>query len=218
MIKTAYKEQNFKMKYFTTSILSLVRGFQLTSKPLHIGQYCFKTQEQLYVLHYYNQKRVYSSNFSRILNHSEKKVVPVPVDIMYDVVCDVENYKEFVPWCTKSIVKAKTSKTAKAELAVGFGPVQEHYKSTLVFNKPKYIKSICSDGKLFNMLDCTWKFLECPKTSSTIVTFDVQFEFRSIMYTKLAQVFFDEVVKKMVSAFEKRALHQYRTKKHVKKS
>jgi len=164
------------------------------------------------------QKRLYSSRFSRVITHKEKKIVPVPIDIMYDVVCDVDKYKEFIPWCTKSIVTSKTVKTAKADLAIGFGPVQEHYKSTLVFNKPKYIKSICSDGRLFKLLDCTWKFSEVPKSSNTFVSFDVEFEFRSIMYTKLAQVFFDEVVKKMVSAFEKRAMQKYSVAKLQKKS
>ena len=168
-------------------------------------------------VHCKNEKRFYSSRFSRVLTHKEKKIVAVPIDVMYDVVWDVSRYKEFVPWCTKSVVTAQTQKTAKADLAVGFGPVQEHYKSTLIFNKPKYIKSICSDGKLFNMLDCTWKFSEVPSSSTTIVYFDVEFEFRSIMYTKLAQVFFDEVVKKMVSAFEKRALQKCKAAKHHKK-
>ena len=153
----------------------------------------------------YECMRYASSMFSRTLTHKEKKIISVPPDIMYDVVADVSQYKEFVPWCTKSVVTLQTKQTAKAELAVGFGPIQERYKSTLIYNKPKYIKSICTDGKLFNMLDCTWKFSEGISPSNCIISFDVSFEFRSIMYTKLARMFFDEVVKKMVVAFETRA-------------
>ena len=169
-------------------------------------------------LSYVFMKRYASSMFSKILTHSEKKTVAVPPDIMYDVVSDVSRYKDFVPWCTKSIVTSKTSKTAKAQLAVGFGPVQERYNSTLVLNKPRYIKSICTDGRLFNMLDCTWKFAEGKTPSTCVISFDVEFEFRSLVYTRLAKMFFDEVVKKMVIAFEARARQQYLLEKLKKKS
>lgn len=164
---------------------------------------------------YHTSKRCASTMFSKTLSHKEKKLIPVPLEVMYDVVADVGQYKEFVPWCTKSLVTHQTKQTAKAELAVGFGPVQEHYKSTLIYNRPKYIKSICTDGKLFNMLDCTWKFSKGLSPSSCIIAFDVSFEFRSIMYTKLAQMFFDEVVKKMVVSFEARAKESFTKKQKL---
>ena len=158
------------------------------------------------------QKRFAGSMFSKTLTHSEKKVIRVPIEVMYDVVADVDQYKDFVPWCTKSITTTKTKKTAKAQLSVGFGPVTEHYNSTLVCNRPYYLKSICTDGKLFNMLECTWRFAEGKTPKSCVISFDVSFEFRSLMYTKLAKVFFDEVAKKMVVAFEVRAKQQHMLK------
>lgn len=153
-----------------------------------------------------NQKSFSSrSLFTKVLKHSEKREVLVPQDVMFDVVLDVNRYKDFVPWCLKSDVISKSKNTAKAKLAIGFGPIQEHYNSTIIFNKPKYIKAVCVDGLLFHMLECTWKFSEGTASSTTIIDFDVSFEFRSIVYSNLAQTFFNEVVKKMVTAFEKQA-------------
>ena len=157
----------------------------------------------------WQKKFVSRSIFTKVLWHSEEREILVPVDVMYNVVIDVDKYKDFIPWCTKSKVICKSKKTAKAKLAIGFGPIQEHYKSTIIFNEPNYIKAICTDGLLFHMLDCTWKFSEGSLPSSTNVEFDVCFEFRSLVYSNLAQAFFDEIVKEMVAAFETRAQQKF---------
>ncbi|CAK8691694.1 unnamed protein product [Clavelina lepadiformis] len=157
--------------------------------------------------------RHYASMFApktKQLKHSDRKCVAVPMDVMYKVVADVDSYKHFIPWCTESIVTSRSDKSARAKLTVGFGPIQEHYVSTLVFNKPQYVKAISSEGRLFHLMDCTWRFTPGPSPSMCFINFDVIFEFRSRMYTKLANMFFNEVVKKMVSAFEKRAIQEHR--------
>jgi len=139
------------------------------------------------------------------LQHKERKLVNIPQDVMYSVVVDVAKYNRFVPYCTRSVVTHETATHADAKLSVGFGPVKEHYNSYLTFEKPDFVVADCTDGRLFNHLKCTWKFSPTKSPNSSIIDFHVMFEFKSSMYNRLATMFFEKVVKTMVSAFVKEA-------------
>ena len=125
------------------------------------------------------------------------------MDQMYNVVSDVENYHKFVPFCKRSNVYDKRPGSLKGDLIIGFPPLNEHYTSLVTLNKPTLVKAECIDGRLFNYLLNHWRFSPGLKDipQSCVIDFMVSFEFKSVIYSKLANMFFDQLILQMESAF-----------------
>ncbi|KAH6940165.1 hypothetical protein HPB50_025973 [Hyalomma asiaticum] len=160
------------------------------------------------------------------LHYSEKKLLGYSAEQMFEVVSRVEFYRDFVPWCTQSRVTARSPHALTAYMQVGFPPIVESYTSHVTLVRPTLVKSVCSDGRLFNHLETTWRFEpgleDNPKTCTLdfkasggspaihLFTFIlVSFEFRSRLHSHLAHMFLDEVVRQMTRAFLNRAATLY---------
>ena len=122
--------------------------------------------------------------------------------------------------------------TLEAELEVGFRAFSERYTSVVTLRPgglatgaatgvtapasavaaaaaaaaatPATITSTVRGSTLFHHLDCSWAFSPGPAPGTAWLTFGIAFEFKSPLYRAVAAAFFDEVVRRMVAAFEGR--------------
>ncbi|MEW5296978.1 MAG: hypothetical protein WDW36_000219 [Sanguina aurantia] len=150
-----------------------------------------------------------SSSMMSTLAHSDdtafnqRRLVGWSPSQLYNVISKVEDYNKFVPWCRKSmVVKRVGDGYMEAELEVGFQMLRERYISKVTLQRDTKVRSCVSDSALFDHLDSTWVMEQGPTQHSCWLTFDVDFAFRSALHGYVADMFFAEVVKRMVGAFE----------------
>ena len=134
--------------------------------------------------------------------HAERKVVPYPPDELFDLVADVGRYPEFLPWCVGARVRTRSDTEIVADLTIGFGPVRESFTSRVWLDRPARIQVRYERGP-FRYLNNQWTFEPHPR--GTRVGFFVDFEFRSRLLRAAMNVVFNEAVRRMVNAFERRA-------------
>lgn len=143
--------------------------------------------------------------------HAEKRRLPHSPEQMFDLVSDVEKYPEFLPWCVATRIRAReeseSGDTVTADMVIGYKMFRERFTSKVVLDRPGMRIDVAYSEGPFRYLNNHWLFLE--DGDGTIVDFYVDFEFRSKLLQKLIGAVFNEAVKIMVHAFEKRALKIY---------
>ena len=59
---------------------------------------------------------------------------------MFDVVNNVADYPQFVPWCKKADVRKMSESVLEANLQIGFPPLHERYGSKVTALRPFVIR------------------------------------------------------------------------------
>lgn len=143
-----------------------------------------------------------------MLTHIEQKRLPYTPEQMFDLVAGVDRYQEFLPWCVASRIKSRENDGLfYADLVVGYKMIRERFSSKVMLEAPNSIHIEYLKGPLKHLKN-HWRFIREPD-GSCLIDFSVEFEFKNKALQGLAQVFFKEVIHRMVSAFEERAQEIY---------
>ena len=140
--------------------------------------------------------------------HSEIREMPYSAQQMYDLVADVGNYPEFLPWNSAARVRSRTpqpdgSEVMEADLVISFKVFREKFVSRVVlWPDDRKINIKYLDGPFKHMIS-VWKFTETE--NGCAVEFHVDFEFRNRLLQSAAGLFFYDAMQRIVRAFERRA-------------
>jgi coenzyme Q-binding protein COQ10 len=144
----------------------------------------------------------------------ESRRLPYAARQMYDLVADVRRYPEFLPWTAAARIRSDVDKGAYremlADLVVSFKVFRESFGSRVrLYDDARRIETEYLDGP-FRYLQSEWTFRDMPDGGCE-VRFWVDFEFRNPILRRVLGAVFDEAMRRVVAAFEKRARELYGT-------
>jgi len=138
-------------------------------------------------------------------NSKREEVISHSAIKLFNIVLDIENYPEYIPWCTKMVVNQRKKNEIFADMYVKYKFIlTQKFSSHIKFDKNNLtIETSYIEGPLKD-LTTKWKFEEINKKKSKIL-FDVNFEFKNFLHQKVAETFYPLIENKMIDSFKKRA-------------
>ena len=141
-------------------------------------------------------------------SHKEIYYINSKKEIIFNVISNIKNYPTFLPWCIGArIIDIKKDSDViikKAELMISFKSFRESFVSEVKLDKKNWTVNIISNKKPFKLLKGSWIINE--KKEYCEVSFEIQFELKSIILEKIIGLVFFQSVKSIVKAFEEQCL------------
>ena len=141
-------------------------------------------------------------------SHRENYCINSKKEIIFNVIANIENYPSFLPWCIGArIIDTKNISDIiiqKAELLISFKSFRERFISEVKLDKNNWTVNIVSNKKPFKILEGCWKINE--KKENCEVSFEINFELKSVILEKIIGLVFFQSVRSIVKAFEDQCL------------
>ena len=143
---------------------------------------------------------------------SIKKIISCNKKNLIQMVLDIEQYPEFVPWCLDGKINEKKETNdfieIKADLKVGKKFINETYSSLVLYSKKKDLITVTNIYGPLKYLKNEWKFKEI--NNKTELDFIIDFELRNNFLNIIIKNYFNFGLNKITDAFEQRAIKLFK--------
>ncbi len=127
---------------------------------------------------------------------------------MYELVKNVEQYPQFLPWCgAAGVEEIEAENVQRAFVEIAFKGFRQRFTTRNTLNTDQQILISLLNGP-FTHLDGTWQFKALTPEASK-VHFKLDYEFSSKVLEQLVGPVFSSVANSLVDAFVKRAERLY---------
>jgi ribosome-associated toxin RatA of RatAB toxin-antitoxin module len=127
---------------------------------------------------------------------------------MYNLVADIENYKNYLPWCPNSqIIKLIDKETLVARVDISYLKVKAHFSTLNHYTANTRIDMDLVDGP-FKHLQGHWNFMPLGELGCK-VSFNLEYKFSNIILEKLIGSVFEIIIKNIIDRFVLKAHEIY---------
>jgi ribosome-associated toxin RatA of RatAB toxin-antitoxin module len=126
---------------------------------------------------------------------------------MFDLVEDIENYPNFLPWCARTEVSFRDAQRTVATTHANFHGIKAHLTTENDKEQPSWMILKLVDGP-FRHLEGSWRFKPLAENACKI-EFRISYEFSNKLFEKILGTVFGQIAHSLVEAFIKRAHQVY---------
>lgn len=126
---------------------------------------------------------------------------------MFALVDAVEQYSDFLPWCSGTEVIHRDSEITRAKIHISYRGIKQHFTTENIKQSPHVMQMNLVEGP-FRTLDGSWQFTDFPGHGCKI-EFRLHYVFSSKLLEKLVGPVFGHIANTIVDSFVRRAEKTY---------
>jgi ribosome-associated toxin RatA of RatAB toxin-antitoxin module len=134
-------------------------------------------------------------------------LVPYSAQAMFDLVADVEHYKEFLPWCSDSQLLSRGDNKLCGKIEVSRMGIRQSFSTCNTLDPPGRMGLVLHEGP-FKHLQGEWRFVELREDACKVML-TMEFEFSGKLINAAFGKVFNQVANSLVESFVKRAREVY---------
>lgn len=149
-------------------------------------------------------------------HHHERTHVPFLPAQMFDLVAQVEDYPDFIPWIEALRVRSRDDASGRlvADMVVGYKMFRESFRSDVTLDRDNNAITVRYVRGPLKSLTNSWVFE--PDPAGCVVDFTIAFEFKNMLLQTVANQLVDKAFKRLSGAFIDEAHRRY-TPIHIEK-
>ncbi len=132
-----------------------------------------------------------------VINQSED--INVNVKLIFELINNVDDYSNFLPWCSESKILSDKNSEMVAEIEILRSPVQWKFKTRNTYQKEEIINIKLESGP-FKNLDGYWKFSAIDSHNTTVSLF-LEYEFDNRIIELSLKPVFSSIMSSILDSF-----------------
>jgi ribosome-associated toxin RatA of RatAB toxin-antitoxin module len=157
---------------------------------------------------FYQRTAVSSAAGDKRMSEVNKSVlVGYSAQQMFALVDQVENYPDFLPWCSAAEVDYRDAQKTRATIHIDYRGIRQSFTTENRKESPQAIHMKLVRGP-FRTLDGSWRFTDLSGQGCKI-EFTLHYEFSSRLLDKLVGPVFGYIANNIVDGFVRRAEQVY---------
>lgn len=134
-------------------------------------------------------------------------LVPYSAQMMFDLVADVESYKDFLPWCSNSRRLSSGEKEMCGWIEVSRLGITQSFSTCNELDPPRRMSLTLNEGP-FRTLQGEWQFIALREDACKVML-TMQFEFSGKLIDAAFGKVFHQIANSLVESFVQRAREVY---------